>query len=403
VADFLTLLVVPALFLWLALLASDVAGRRRVGLLAVLVFGWSFTVALTLSLTGRQDDLRRSNPALYGALERRFEPLRVALGRLLDRDGRALVRARVALPERFAADTEPLLSWGTTDEYDVLWLRPRGPEAFELALDTVASRDLRGAPSAGATLRAEAGPFHDLAVDLDRVKRRVRVRLGGAPPVEIPGRLVALHTNRIWPGRGPRGRGAPELPLFSGTLVPEAMWLAGPPGLEDLPPVAEAPALAFGEGETPPARGGTGQLRVKAGASGAEIFTGVAWRWIPRAFVDRVQASRRLEPDAAGAWEPLLVSGADNAADGVFVRRVGDRLAFRVARWDGSWQTRAEGRSQGSTVAGLATVTLDRVGGAVTVSLAGRQILRAEADLLPIAPARIRLGVLPGGLTPPSR
>jgi hypothetical protein len=72
-----------------------------------------------------------------------------------------------------------------------------------------------------------------------------------------------------------------------------------------------------------------------------------------------------------------------------------------VARWDGSWQTWAEGRSQGSTAAGLATVTLDRVVGAVTVSLGGRQVLRAEADLLPIAPARIRLAALPAGLTPP--
>ncbi|HSD30000.1 MAG TPA: hypothetical protein VLL75_22050, partial [Vicinamibacteria bacterium] len=400
-ADFLTLLLVPALFLWLALAASDLARRWRVALAVALVFSWSFTVALTLSLTGRQDDLRRRNPALHRALERRVEPLRVVVGRLLDRGGRARVRARVALPERFAAGTEPLLSWGTADEYDVLWLRPSGPEAFDLVLDTAASRELRGAPLPAATLRAEVGPFHDLDIDLDRVRRRVRVRLGGGPTIEIPGRLVGLHPNRIWPGRGPRGHGAPEMPLFSGTLVPEAMWLAGPPGLEDLPPVAAAPALAFGEGETPPARGETGQLRVKTGASGAEIFTGAAWRWVPRSFVDRLQVSRRLEPGAAGAWEPLLVSGVENAADGVFVRRVGDRLAIRVARWDGSWQTWAEGRSQGSTAAGLATVTLDRVVGAVTVSLGGRQVLRAEADLLPIAPARIRLAALPAGLTPP--
>jgi hypothetical protein len=400
-ADFLTLLAVPALFLWLALAASDVTRRRRLALLAVLVFGWSFTVTLTLSLTGRQDELRRHNPALYGALERRFEPIRVGLGRLLDRDGRARVRARVALPERFAADSEPLLSWGTPDKYDVLWLRPRGQDLFELALDTAATRDLPGAPSARAALRAVVGPFHDLDVDLDRVRRRVRVRLDGASPVEIPGRLVAIHTNRIWPGRGPRGHGAPELPLFSGTFVPEAMWLAGPPGLEHLPPVAAAPALAFGEDEAPPARAETGQLRVKAGSSGAEIFTGASWRWIPRAFLDRLQASRRVGPETVGGWKPLLLSGVENGADGVFVRRVGDRLAFRVARWDGSWHTRGDGRSPGSTAAGLATVTLDRVEGAITVSLGDHRILRAEGDVLPIAPSRIHLGVLPALLPPP--
>jgi hypothetical protein len=191
-------------------------------------------------------------------------------------------------------------------------------------------------------------------------------------------------------------------PRFSGTLVPEAMWLAGPAGLESLPPVAAVPALLFGPDETPPGRGRPGQLRVKAGTAGAEIFTGDGWRWIPRAFVDRVQASRRVAPGPAGAWEPLLVCAGEGEADGLFVRDAGGgRLAFRLARWSGSWRTQAESRAVPAAAGSLATATFDRPARLATVSLEGQEVLRAEVDLLPLALPRIATGALPAPLAPP--
>jgi hypothetical protein len=400
-ADFLTLLVVPALFLWLSLAASSVGRRRLLGVVGTLVFGWSLLVALALGVTGESDDLRRTNPALYASLERRFEPLRIALGRVFDPDGRATVRARVALPERLAAAEEPLVSWGTLDAYDVLWIASSAPGEWELRLDTAAERGTAGGAVSRAELRAAPGPFREIEIDIDRVRRRVRLRVDGGPALEMGGRLVGVQRNRIWLGRGPRGHDAPELRPFSGTLVPEAMWLAGPAGLESLPPVAAVPALLFGPDETPPERGETGQLRVKAGTAGADIFTDGGWRWIPRAFVDRVQASRRLAPGPAGAWEPLVVCAGAGEADGVFVRRAGGgRLAFRLARWTGSWRTHAESRAVPTAGGGLATATFDRPARLATVSLEGREVLRAEVDLLPLALPRITTGAVPAPLAP---
>jgi hypothetical protein len=190
------------------------------------------------------------------------------------------------------------------------------------------------------------------------------------------------------------------LPLFSGSLVPEAMLQAGPPGLESLPPVADAPAIVFDDADPAPGPAGPGQLRVRAATSGAEVFTGTGWRWIPRAFVDAVRATRPVEPGSAG-WSPLLVSGGLEGADGVFARREGGRLVLRLARWDGAWRTRSEGVADGARPGAVASVALDRAAGVATAGVDGRTVLSATAELLPLALPRLRLGALPPGLPPP--
>jgi hypothetical protein len=310
------------------------------------------------------------------------------------------VRARVAFPARPAAEREPLLSWGTVDAYDVLWLRATGPGVYELALETAAGRAGSAAPAPGVALQAEPRRFHDLEVDVDRAASRVTLRLDGGTPVGLSGRLVPVHRNRLWPGRGPRGRDAPVLPLFSGSLVPEAMLQAGPPGLESLPPVADAPATVFDESDRAPGPASPGQLRVRAATSGAEIFTGTGWRWIPRAFVDAVRATGPVGPRSAG-WSPFLVSGGLEGADGVFARREGGRLVLRLARWDGAWRTRSEGVADGAGPGAVASVALDRAAGVATAAVGGRTVLSARAELLPLGLARLRLGTLPPGLPPP--
>jgi hypothetical protein len=396
--DFATLLALPALLLWLALAGSPV-GRLRLGLAAGAAFGWSLLVVAPLSLTGALHDFRGTTPPLLASLAQPVEPFRLLAARLFARGGRARVRARLALPERPAAESEPLVSWGTGDAYDVLWLRSTGPGGGDLVLETAASRAGSEPPPPVVALRARPRRFHDLEVDIDRTAGRVSLRLDGGPAVGLSGRLVAVHRNRIWPGRGPRGRDAPTLPPFSGSLIPEAMMLAGPPGLERLPPVADAPAVVFDEASPAAGPAGPGQLRVRAATSGAEIFTGSSWRWIPRAFVDAVRATRRIEA-AAGEWAPVLVSGGPAGADGVFARRLGGRVHFRLARWDEGWRVVSEGLAVGERPGALAEVTLDRAAGKATASYGGVTVLAARVDLLPLALARLRLGALPPGLPP---
>lgn len=396
--DFVPFLLVPALLLWL--LARERAGGRRHAALAAIglaAIGWSWVLAVTLSLSGNYDALRRLNPGLWQALERRAEPLRVSLGRLLDRDGRLAVHLRVAFPERAAARAEPLLSWGRVGAYDVLWVKQLGPGEFSFSLQTSA-----GGESSTPGLQFEAGRFYDLALDLDRVRRRVRATREGAPLFELPGRLVPVHRNRLWPSRGPKGHDAPDLGCFSGTVVPEAMMLAGLPGLESLPSLAPLPGL-YTDGTDPPPAAPPGQLWVPAAKPGAFVSTGGGWRWVPRCFLDRLLVRRPIKLGAPrpATVEPVLSWGDGKAFDAVYVRHLGGgRVAFGLAQARGSWSFGATGPP--CTLSTISrpqalSILLDRVEGRLGVDLDGQAVLSASADLAPLGPAFVRLGALPPG------
>jgi len=403
--DFASFLIVAALVLW-PLAVRRASGGRRLALSAAGLAGcaWSWLLAITLSLSGSSHFLQRHNPGLWSSLERRAEPVRVALGRLLDPDDRVVARLRAAFPESVSAAEEPLLSWGRVDAHDVLWTKRHGPGVFSFRLDTADARARRvPGPPPSAPLSFEPGRFYDLAVDLDRVRRRVSVRVDKEPAFELDGRLVPVHPNRVWIARGPRGHGAEALGHFSGTLLSEAMITANPPGLESLPPIAPLPALVTERREEHPSSAARGQLHVIAGRRGAYLFTGDSWRWIPTDFVDRVRLDRLIRPpeSSSAPAEPLLVSGDVSGADAVIVRpRGGGRVAFALARWQDGWSILAEGPAVhvGAAHPASVSVVLDRVAHEVTVELARRRVLDASVDLLPLECDRIRLGSAPPGL-----
>lgn len=398
--DFVSFLAVPALLLWLLASGLEDDRLRRAfrngGLLAVV---WSCVVNLCLSLTGASDGLRRDNPALFASLERRFEPLRIALGRVLVRDGRTLVRLRAAFPERLAAEAEPLLSSGTVAASDVLWVRQEGPGRFAFSLETA-----HGEPHAAAPRSLEPGRFYGAEVDLDRVARQVVVTLDGAEVARFPARLGPVRTDTVWLGRGPRGKGATDLGRFSGSLVSQAMMWAGPPGLEALPPISGAPAIHTEAADERPPSAVAGQLWVPASRDGAYLFVGPGWRWIPRQFVDRVQVQRAVEfaDLPPGAVEPVLVSGDESSADGVYVRHLGrGRLAFGLAHWRAVWDLGTSGRPVESRPGSMRTlrVLLDRAGQQTTALLDGQVVFQSSGELRAIDRSLLWVGKSPPGMT----
>jgi hypothetical protein len=403
--DFIQLLLVPALVLWFVLAArARERWRGRFRALAAAVFGWSAFAAVALSLIGASNDLHRLNPALFASLERRAEPLRLVLGRLLAHGGRLVVPMRVAFPERTAADEEPLLSWGPVEGYDVLWARAASPGVFVFSLDTVAARAAppRRRP-ASAGVGFVPGRFYDLSVDVDRVRRRVTVSVDGRERFALDGRLVPVVSRHVWPGRGPRGHGAPDLGHFSGTLIPEDMWLAGPPGLHSLPTISADPALLTPPGSPAPTVGAAGRLWAIAGHRGAYLSTGDSWRWIPAATLDRVELSRtlRLEASSSGPLEPVLVSGGLSGADALVVRRRGGGPpTVALARWDGVWRPGAESAPLPATASGGGELeaTLDRPARRVVVAFDGHEVLRASVDLETLRPEDLLIGDTPRGM-----
>ena len=400
-ADFLHLLLVPALVLWLVL-ATWVSDRRRrlFRIIVALVFGWSTFAAVAISITG-VDPLHRSNPDLFASLERKAEPLRRVAG-LFARGTRAVVPLRVAFPERTAARDEPFLSWGPLEAFDVLRVRTVSPGVFAFSLDAAAGRSRSGAsvletPGLGFV----PGRFYDVVVDIDRVKRRVSMEVDGERRFELQGRLGPVATRYVWPGRGPRGHGAPDLGQFSGTLIPEAMWLAGPSGLESLPPIARVPAVLTVSPKDSPGAPAVGRLWALAGRRGARIFTGEGWRWIPIGTLESLVLEYRIGglPAAAGGdITPILVSGNDDGADAVVVRDLGGgRVAIALARWDGVWTLGTQGPpiGRGEVAGGLLRVRLDRREQLVVVALDEAEVFRARAELQPLRPQDLFVGRAP--------
>jgi hypothetical protein len=342
--DFLYLLLVPALVLWFVL-AARVGERRRwlFRLLVVGVFGWSALAAVALSLTGT-DPLRQTNPEQFAALEAKAGPLRRIVG-LIARDTRAAERLRVAFPERTAEKREPFVSWGQVAAFDVLWVRTVAPGVFSFSLETHTASPTPPASRASPPVELEPGRFYDVAVEIDRVGGRVSLSTDGERRVELEGPLVPVSPRHVWPGRGPRGAGAPNLGHFSGTIIPEDMWLAGPPGLESLPPISDEPAILT-VSRTPPRATTPGRLWAVAGRRGAWILTGGGWRWIPTEILEAVVFERPaagavMSASHDGEVVPLLVSGDAEDADAVVLIREAEGVVFAFARWDGTW-TKAE-------------------------------------------------------------
>ncbi len=410
-ADFVSFLAVPALLLWL--LGSGLPDgrlRRAIQLGGLLAVAWSCVVSLCLSVTGASDGLRRDNPALFASLERRFEPLRVALGRVLEPDGRTVVRMRVAFPERLAAEAEPLLSSGTVAASDWLWVRQAGPRSFGFAFETAGGELRTAVPCA-----LDPGRFYDAEADLDRVARRVVLRLDRAEVARFPARLGPVRADTVWLGRGPRGKGAVDRGRFSGTLISQAMMWAEPPGLESLPPISAAPAIHTETTEERPEEAASGQLWVPASRDGAYLFVGPTapkgsggpgWRWVPRHFLDRVQVERAVQFAALppGTVEPILVSGDEEGADGVYVRHEGEaRLVFGLARWRSGrsgWQLGTPGPPAASRPALTPlSVLLDRPAQRALVLLDGRTVLEAGRELRPIERSHLYVGTSPPGMT----
>ena len=400
-ADFVHLLLVPAVVLWFVL-ATRVSDTRR-GLfrtIGALAFGWSAFAAIAISITG-VDPLRRSNPELFASLERKAEPLRRVAG-LFARGTRVVVPLRVAFPERTAED-EPFLSWGSLEAFDVLRVRTVSPGVFAFSLDAAAHRSRPGAAlSETAGVGFAPGRFYDVVVDIDRVKRTVRVTVDGRARFELEGSLVPVAPQAVWPGRGPRGHGAPDLGKFSGTVIPEAMWLAGPPGLESLPAIASAPAVVTASPNDAPEAPAVGRLWAVAGHRGARIFTGEGWRWIPTATLESLVLEERLGdlPEAAvGDITPILVSEEDDGADALVIRDLGGGgVAVALARWDGGWTLGAESPPirKARLAAGVLRIRLDRREQLVVVTLDGDEVLRARVELRPLRPQDLLIGRMPG-------
>jgi hypothetical protein len=399
--DFVSFLIVPALLLWF-LADQRVGGRRRLALRAVgaVTMAWACLVNVALSLTGYEGTLRQENPGLFRSLERGTEPLRVGLGRLLSRDGRYLARMRVAFPERAAAAREPLLSSGSVEAHDVVWARALAPGRWSFVLQPAQSPEQESPP-----VDIEPGRFQACEVDVDRIRGQVVIRLDGTDIARLPGRLEPVRENTTWVGRGPKGKGAVNLGRFSGVILTQGMLWASPPGLEALPPIAAAPALLTETMDPPPSAPVLGQLWVPASREGAYLFAGSGWRWVPLYYLDRVRIKRRVSFSdlPSGSVEPLLVSGDEAAANGVFARHLGGgRVAFGLAAWRGAWEMGPTGPAVDALPGRpqALSVTLDRPAGSVLVLLGGREVLRARVELVaPILRAGLVVGESPAGMT----
>jgi hypothetical protein len=392
-ADFVGFLVVPALVLWLVARGRwprRAGARRLLGAAVGVSFAWAAMASVALSLTGYEDSLRRGNPGLYRALERRFEPIRVALGRLFLRDSHAVMRFRAVFPGRPAFASEPLVSSGTPEAQDVVLVRTLGPGivAFSVA------HDGHEVPLQ-APLRVEPGRFYSFDVGLDRVRRAVEISVDGRPFGTIETDLGPVIRNQVWLGRGARGKNAPDLGRFSGGIVAEVMDWASGDGKAPLPRLLAEP-VALGEGAVPPERAPTGAQWASTAREGVFVRDGDRWRWVARHFLDAVSVTGTL--DASGPRAHTLVASGDKAEwDVVEAETAGAGelvVSYRRAPAGpvvhGAQVALGPGRHEWSC-------RLDRAHGLVTVAVDGRPALEAPADLLPLEKSGITIGALPAG------
>jgi hypothetical protein len=238
------------------------------------------------------------------------------------------------------------------------------------------------------------GRFHALDVELDRVLGRVVVTLDGQEARHLATALHPVVRDRIWLGRGARGKNAPDLGRFSGGIVSESMEWALPPG-RPLPDLTAEPTVLADEHEPPPAAE-AGRQWASAAREGVFVFDGARWRFVARYFLDRVSVTRTVALAGAGdAGRPILSSGGPEAADVLEVRSsAGGQVVVAYRRWP-------DGPSLGgpalpvSGSSAVVAVLLDRPEGRVRVTLDGRTALEARADLLPLEKSRIVVGRFP--------
>lgn len=398
-ADFVSFLVVPALVVWLSArerFAPGGKGRRRLALGMGLALGWAAAAAIALSLTGYEDSLRRGNPALFHRLEQRFEPLRLGLGRALMRDTRAVVRFRMALPDRPSAELEPLVSSGSPARQDVLFVRTLGPGLVSFAFGHVAAADHESAP-----VPLRTGHFYACEVELDRLRRHILVRIDGRDPIRVAAELGPVERGQIWLGRGAKGKDAADLGRFSGALVSEVMDWARAGGAAPLPDIAASPTW-WSDAPAPPGVGGPGQLWASPARDGALLRDGEHWRWIARHSFDRLEAKHLLTLPAGtvGHDAPVLSSGDGSQADVVSWRMTDPgHVVFSYERRPGASGVKGPAIpfSPGPVEV---TVVLDRPAGRVRVTFGDQGALDAAVDLLPIERSGVSLGRLPKGLAP---
>jgi hypothetical protein len=173
---------------------------------------------------------------------------------------------------------------------------------------------------------------------------------------------------------------------------------ARPEGAAPLPDIAALPTL-WSEARTPPEAAPPGRLWASAARDGALLGDGAGWRWIARHAFDRVVVGGLLPtPVAIGHDEPLLSSGDAAQADVVSVRKADPgHFSFAYGRWPGARATRGNAIAVPPGPIPM-EIVLDRAEGRVGVTLGGRSVLDARADLLPIEHAGLFVGRLPRGL-----
>jgi hypothetical protein len=262
--DYATFLVIPALVLW-SIAAQQSPRPRLVGAVGLVLMVVGGVMMAAFAVRGGEGALETRTPTVLQPIKKRTAP------------GHQVLRFRAAFPEKAAAEEEVLASSGTVQEHDLLIVRQVAASRW-----TFVVRPANGDDQVSPPVELEPNRFYACEVELDGAGKQVLVRVEGGEVARLPSTLVPLYSPRVWLGRGPRGRGAPELDAFSGTILPEAMLAAGEPGLDSLPPIAPGPAVHTAADAPPPSSPVLGQLWVKDGKRGAYLWTGDRWRWIPR-------------------------------------------------------------------------------------------------------------------------
>jgi hypothetical protein len=112
----------------------------------------------------------------------------------------------------------------------------------------------------------------------------------------------------------------------------------------------------------------------------------------------RVERAVEIADQPTGAVEPVLVSGDQAGADGVYLRHEGHgRVCFGLARWHSGWDLGTSGSPTDAQPRRPRTVSvlLDRPGRQAIVLLDGQTVLRATVDLRAIDRSLVYVGNSP--------
>ena len=295
------------------------------------------------------------------------------------------MRLRVALTLRPAGELEPLVSSGTAEAQDIVFLRRVAPTRCSFVL-----RLADGSEVESGVVDLEPLVFHPMRFDFDRVAGEVRVAVAAREVARLPGRLLPLQTTLLLPGRGARGKGAADLGRFSGAFVTEDMELAADDALRSLPALGPSPALLLASADALPAEAEAGQVAAIAGTEGARLHDGRRWRWIPLGALDRVRAQRTLpHPPASGEVTLFAIAGGGAEQDALLLRILPAGRAQVVLRTAAGPTVEGERWSWRSDEPLL--LNLDNVMRTVDVTVGDTVVLRTGATLLPLRPQQLAL------------